>query len=81
MILWPMVTQISKLKPCLAEIVGSYEIKSYIKAEESKEIKIYTNEIVHMTKMAAMPVYCKKPLKIFFPRTNGPLALKLGMQH
>ena len=49
-------------------------------------MKIFTNWVVflqielgHMTKMAAMPIYGKKPLKIFFSRTNGPMALKHGM--
>ena len=34
-----------------------------------------------MTKMAAMPIYGKNPLKIFFSRTNGPISSKLGMKH
>ena len=39
-------------------------------------MKIYTNELGHMTNMAAMPIYGKK---IFFSRTNRPMTLKLGM--
>ena len=35
----------------------------------------------HMTKVATMSVYGKNPLKIFFSRTKGPMALGLGMQH
>ena len=35
----------------------------------------------HMTKMAAMAMNNKKPLKIFFLRTGRPLILKLGMKH
>ena len=35
----------------------------------------------HMTKMAAMPIYGKNPLKIFSSGTKGPLTLELGMQH
>ena len=42
-------------------------------------MKIYMNELGHVTKMAAMPVYEKKTLKIFFSRTNGLMALKHGM--
>ena len=34
-----------------------------------------------MTKMAAMPIYVKKTLKIFFSRTRRPMNLKLGMKH
>ena len=37
--------------------------------------------LCHMTKMAAMPIYGKNPLKICFSRTKGPVALGLGMQH
>ena len=32
-----------------------------------------------MTKMAATPIYGKNPSKIFFSRTDGPIAMKLGM--
>ena len=31
--------------------------------------------------MATMLIYGKNPLKIFFPRTKGPMTLGLGMQH
>ena len=33
----------------------------------------------HMTKIAATPIYCKNPSKIFFSRTGGPIFRKLGM--
>ena len=33
----------------------------------------------HMTKMAALPIYGKNLKKIFFSRTTGSIALKLGM--
>ena len=42
-------------------------------------MKIYINELDHMTKMAAMPIYGKKTLKIFFSRPNGLMAFQLGM--
>ena len=35
----------------------------------------------HMTKMAAMAINRKKPLKIFFSRTRRPMILKLGVKH
>ena len=41
-------------------------------------MKIYINELGHMTKMAAVPLY-GKTLKIVFSRTNGQMALELGM--
>ena len=33
----------------------------------------------HMTKMAATPIYGKKPFKIFFSRTGRQISTKLGM--
>ena len=33
----------------------------------------------HMTKLAAMYIYSKTLLKIFFPGTGGPIYMKLGM--
>ena len=42
-------------------------------------MKVSTNGLCHMTKMAAMPIYAKKNLKIFFSGT--PMNLKLGMRH
>ena len=44
-------------------------------------MKVYINGQGHMTKMATMAINSKKPLKIFFSRTRGPLVLKLGMKH
>ena len=41
--------------------------------------KIYIKELGHVTKMAAIPIYGKKTLKIFFSRTNGLMAMKHGM--
>ena len=34
-----------------------------------------------MTKMAAMPIYGKNPLEIFFSRTDWLISRKLGMDH
>ena len=42
-------------------------------------MKINTNELGHMTNMAAMPIYDKNLKKIFFSRTNWLMTLKLGM--
>ena len=50
-----------------------------MKAYGRMGMKIYINEMGHMTKMAAMPIYGKKTLKFFFSRTNGLMALKHGM--
>ena len=42
-------------------------------------MKIYINELGHMTNMAAMPIYGKNLKKSSFSRTNRPMALKLSM--
>ena len=44
------------------------------------ETEVYSPHLGHMTMMAAMPIYLKNPLKIFY-RTKGPVALRLGLQH
>ena len=44
-----------------------------------KLAKIYAKYFGNMTKMAAMPIYGKNPLKIFFSRTRRPMTLGLGM--
>ena len=45
------------------------------------EINVYISYLVHMTKMAAMPIYGKNPSKIFFSESGGPISKKLGMKH
>ena len=52
-----------------------------MKTAYAKLAKIYTKYFCHMTKMAAMPIYGKNPLKIFFSRTRRPVTLGLGMSH
>ena len=42
---------------------------------------MYINNLGHMTKMAAMPIYGKKRSKIFFSRTGGSISTKLSMKH
>ena len=43
-------------------------------------MKIWWHDAGHMTKMAAMPIYGKKPSKIF-SWTDRPISTKLGMKH
>ena len=43
-------------------------------------MKVYINGQGHMTKMAAMAINTKKPPKILFFRTRGPMILKLDMK-
>ena len=42
---------------------------------------MYINNLGHMTKMAAMPVYGKNPSKIIFSETNRLISRKLGVRH
>ena len=42
---------------------------------------MYINDLGHMTKMAAMPMYGKNPSKIFFSKANGLISMKLGEKH
>ena len=49
-----------------------------MKTSYDRLAQIYTNCSSHMTKMAAMPIYCKNPLNIF-SGTKRPMALVLGM--
>ena len=44
-------------------------------------MKIYQHNAGHMTKMAAMPIYGKSILKIFFPGTTGLMLMKRCMKH
>ena len=43
--------------------------------------KSYINDLGHMTKMAATPIYEKNPLEIFFSGTDWPILSNLGMYH
>ena len=62
-----------------SQIVGPIELKFHVKTPYAKLANFYTKYFSHMTKMAAMPIYGKKPLKIFFVRTRRPVTLGLGM--
>ena len=44
-------------------------------------MKIHQHNAGHMTKMAAMPIYGKNTLKIFFPGTTGLILMKLCVKH
>ena len=44
-------------------------------------MKICQHNAGHMTKMAAMPIYGKNTLKIFFLGTTGPIWMKLCMKY
>ena len=42
---------------------------------------VYINNLDHMTRMAAMPIYGKNPSNIFFSETNRLISMKLGVKH
>ena len=42
---------------------------------------MYINNLGHMTKMAAIPIYGKNPSKIFFSVTGRPISKKHGLKH
>ena len=44
-------------------------------------MKIHQHNAGHMTKMAAMPIYGKNTIKIFFPGTTWLILMKLCMKH
>ena len=52
-----------------------------MKTPYNKLKKIYANCFGHMTKMADMLIYGKKPLKIFSSRIRRLMTLRLGMYH
>ena len=57
-----------KVKTCFfAEIVERFETKAHMKAYGRMGMKIYTNELGHMTNMAAMPIYGKNLKKFSTP--------------
>ena len=44
-------------------------------------MEIHEDNAGHMTKMAAMPIYGKYTLNIFFPETTGMILMKLCMKN
>ena len=44
-------------------------------------VNVFINNLGHMTKMAAMPIYGKNPSKISFSRTGGRISKKFGMKY
>ena len=56
------------------------EAKFHMEPPWDSGMKVYSNGLGHMTKMAAMPIYGQH-LKIFFSGTNRPMTLKVEMLH
>ena len=55
-----------------AETAGRFGTKIHMKASGRIGIKIYTNELGHMTNMAAMPIYGKNLKKSSSPESIDP---------
>ena len=64
-----------------SETAGPIKAKFYVESPWVGGTIFCSRHLGHMTKMAATPIYGKKPLKIFFSRTGGPIFTKLGMKH
>ena len=62
-----------------SETTGPIELKFHIETPKDGGKKVCSNGLGHMTKMAAMPIYGKNPLKIFFSRTRRLMTSGLGM--
>ena len=57
-----------KVKTCFSQKqLGDLQTKAHMKAEGRMGMKIYTNELGHMTNMATMPMYGKNIKKITSP--------------
>ena len=57
-----------KVKTCFfSKTVGQFGIKVHMKALRGIGMKIYINELSHMTNMAAMPIYGKNLKKSSSP--------------
>ena len=48
--------------------------KFCLQAFRYKDMKIYFYDDIHLTKMAAMPIYGKNTFKILFPETSEPIS-------
>ena len=62
------------------EIARPIEAKFHLEPPWDGGMKVSTDGLCHMTKMAAMSIYGKHPLNIF-SGTKRPRPLKLGMRH
>ena len=64
-----------------SETAWRIKAKFYVKHLWNGGINVYINYLVHMTKMAAMPIYGKNPSKIFFSESGSSISTKLSMKH
>ena len=57
------------------------EAKFHVAPPWDEEMKVYSNALGHMTKMATMPICGKNNEKFFFSGTKRSMTLKVCMQH
>ena len=69
----------STISNVFSETAWPIKAKFYVEVPWEGGTKVYINNLGHMTKMAATPVYGKNPSNIFFSRTSGPISMQLGM--
>ena len=60
-----------------SETTGPIKAKFHMAPQWIGGTEAYSPQVGHMTQMAAMPMYGKNPLKIFFSGTIGPMVLGL----
>ena len=75
---WPKVVYIQNFKLDFRRNYFANLNQIFYEAFRYKEMKIWLHDAGPMTKMAAMPIYGKNPLKIF-SRTGRLICRKLGM--
>ena len=63
------------------EVSMPIEAKFHVEPPCYRRMQVYSNDLCHMTNVAAMPIYSKNLKKIFFSGTKRPVTLKVGMQH
>ena len=68
-----------KISDIFSETTGSIRVRFYVEHLYLMGTKVYIISPGHMTKMAAMPMYDKKSLKIF-SRAISQMTLKLNRQ-
>ena len=57
------------------------EAKIYVRHILDGGTNVHINNLGHITKKAALPIYGKNPSNIFFSETNRLISIKLGVKH
>ena len=63
-----------------SETTGPFKAIFCMEPQWIEGMKVCSQHLGHITKVASLPLYGKNPIKIF-SETKGPMALGLGMQH